>query len=692
MKNIVTFLIVLLLCACRSIPEEVHTSLNLAGPNKGELKKVLRHYGWHERDSLKFRAACFLIENMRWHYGTRQVQNIDQDYDYFCRVADSCMYVLWQERSGRMDSLRRSAQELRKRLGWLKDSLKKHQFQTSDIVYEPFSDLQTLDSKFLIHHIDHAFLQWEKIRDHCSFSEFCEGILPYRPMRGYPYLYSGDKLEKLFGKYVNFDSSESTRQRINRYNNCIIGMKNFFGKSPDKNIGIYSLSFAGDDCVDIAAYGCTVLRACGIPVMVEFCDAYRQFAGRHYCCCTPDSTGEWLTFSPESSLPERGKWMDGFSMNLYRQYFGAQKDSPYFLRREGEKLPALFALPCIREITAERAKVFRVTLPFEQTTNNRLAYLAGFQSKRDMAPVTWGEIDTVHRKVCFSNTMEKRLYFPVYYEGEELVPFGDPFYVLEDSTTAEGFRLYSMRPDSGLIPKVNLTRKFPQKKKMVQLAENLVGGVFYGANKNNLSDAKVLYTIKKVPGPYIQEIVLPSPGAYRYYYFKAPEEHPYANISVLEFLTEKKYGYKNVLPPTPRTALFTDLFVEENQELVKLINPASWEKMKKKAAFDGNMQTAPSAYRMIQLKLPKSQIVTRIRFAPKNEDNGIHRGEQYELCYYQNGWQSCGVQTATKEYLEFYNVPKGALCWLRNHSTGTEEMPFLIRNGKQVFLYPEIIK
>lgn len=86
MKNKVIILIVFFLCACRAIPEKVDEALELAGENRGDLKRVLWHYGWLEQDSLKFRAACFLIENMRWHDGNRRVIDRDPRLEEFCET------------------------------------------------------------------------------------------------------------------------------------------------------------------------------------------------------------------------------------------------------------------------------------------------------------------------------------------------------------------------------------------------------------------------------------------------------------------------------------------------------------------------------------------------------------------------------------------------------------------------------
>ena len=106
MKKIVLLWGVILgCCACMDLPADVEEALALAGGNRRELKAVLRHY---RQDSLKFRAACFLIANMRWHYSD------DSGY---------CLY--------------------------------------SDAKDSDLCDLRRFDRLFLISHVDHAFDVWE---------------------------------------------------------------------------------------------------------------------------------------------------------------------------------------------------------------------------------------------------------------------------------------------------------------------------------------------------------------------------------------------------------------------------------------------------------------------------------------------------------------------------------------------------
>ena len=235
------------------LPADIEEALALAGGNRRELKAVLRHY---RQDSLKFRAACFLIANMRWHYSD------DSGY---------CLY--------------------------------------SDAKDSDLCDLRRFDRSFLISHVDHAFDVWESspCAAGLSFCEFCEYILPYRSLAGYPDCFSGAELYDLFGKYVGAGQGDSLAGYVARYNRVKTDFEGVTGKRSALDSSLYRPFFPGRECTDVAVIGCQILRACGLPVMVEFCNAYRDFPGRHFYCTVRDDRGRWWPFNPETSLPGEGK-------------------------------------------------------------------------------------------------------------------------------------------------------------------------------------------------------------------------------------------------------------------------------------------------------------------------------------------------------------------------------------------------
>jgi hypothetical protein len=63
----------------------------------------------------------------------------------------------------------------------------------------------------------------------------------------------------------------------------------------------------------------------------------------------------------------------------------------------------------------------------------------------------------------------------------------------------------------------------------------------------------------------------------------------------------------------------------------------------------------------------------------------LNPGQNYELFYWLNGWQSLGKQIAEDKPLVFEKVPVGALYWLVAEGSDREERIFTIEEGKQVW-------
>ena len=68
MRNCLRCVLLMVFAACGTRDEGVERALVLAGENRMELEKVMEHYSRDAGDSLKLRAARFLIGNMPGHY------------------------------------------------------------------------------------------------------------------------------------------------------------------------------------------------------------------------------------------------------------------------------------------------------------------------------------------------------------------------------------------------------------------------------------------------------------------------------------------------------------------------------------------------------------------------------------------------------------------------------------------------
>ena len=84
-NNIIGFLalaiIIMSSVAMVSCDRRLDDALDMAGGNREELEKVLRHYE-EDEDTLKYSAAKFLIENMSCHfsYSGECVEMLDKAY------------------------------------------------------------------------------------------------------------------------------------------------------------------------------------------------------------------------------------------------------------------------------------------------------------------------------------------------------------------------------------------------------------------------------------------------------------------------------------------------------------------------------------------------------------------------------------------------------------------------------------
>jgi len=68
MRIILQMIIVVITSSCSHYNTNLDRALRLATSNRVELEKVLAFYQQNPKDSLKYQAAVFLIENMPGHY------------------------------------------------------------------------------------------------------------------------------------------------------------------------------------------------------------------------------------------------------------------------------------------------------------------------------------------------------------------------------------------------------------------------------------------------------------------------------------------------------------------------------------------------------------------------------------------------------------------------------------------------
>lgn len=682
---IIVFFLFLLLGCTSEVDKRIETVLSISGSNRTELEAVLDHYK-HEPQKLK--AAKFLIANMRYHHSFYSFKNPRQHplLDSLTRAADSLFYhsVYVATDSFHNGNIQKMIDSVR--IGFREQNDVRVSEQSVKTFWKEDYDFNWITAKQLINHIDHVF-EWKR-QMKLSTEDFYEYILPYRSIPDNSLTDFSDIYFAFMDKYLKDIDKDSVQNVVQRYNFVINQLCKFFPLYPYKEkIGYQELFFYGfHDCIPIASYGVSILRACGIPAAVEFNACYRQFQGRHYHGVVLDKNGNWLAFNPESSIPtsDNSSFETKDILNIYRFMFSEQKDTPFFLEKNGEYIPELFDSPFLKDVTSHLLKTVPLTLSYQETGNNNLAYLAAFNSgvSSGIIPVTWGEINRTERNVTFSSVIPDRFYFPVYYSpfGKSF-SFGEPFYLNKEGKIE--------KPHIGRkINNVTLLRKFPMKQGLVDKAIKLIGTVVLASNKPGFHPCDTVGVITDTLHPYFQDIKLGmDKGPYQYYQIKTTNEYPHAALSELEFITDIRYGYKNIISASSLPIFSPADTLVGNKFEVRLMDEPL-ERIKWKAEYDGNPQTSPEPYPTVRFMLKKPQFVTKVRMMPLNADNGIVVGNQYELLYWDNGeWKKILSQQAKYNYITT-SVPPGSLLWLRNLTGGREELPFYIDdNGQQKFIY-----
>lgn len=687
---VITFFLFLLSGCASEVDRRVDTVLSISGANRTELETVLKHYK-HEPQKLK--AAKFLIANMRYHHSYYSVKNPRQHplLDSLTKAADSLFYhsVYMATDSFHNENIQKLIDSVR--IGFRIQNDVRVSEQSVKIFWKEDYDFNWITAKQLINHIDHVF-EWKRQMNsvrRLSTEDFYEYVLPYRSIPDNSLTDFSDIYFAFMDKYLKDIDKDSVQNVVQRYNFVINQLCKFFPLYPyEEEIGYQELFFYGfHDCIPIASYGVSILRACGIPAAVEFNACYKQFQGRHYHGVVLDKNGNWLAFNPESSIPtsDNSSFDTKDILNIYRFMFSEQKDTPFFMEKNGEYVPDIFDSPFLKDVTSHLLKTIPLILPYRETGNNNLAYLAAFNSgvPSGIIPVTWGKINRTKQNVTFSFVIPDRYYFPVYYSpfGKSF-SFGEPFYL------DKGGKIIKSHIE-GKADDVTLLRKFPMKQGLVDKAVKLIGTVIQASNDPGFQPCDTVGIIADTLQPYFQDIKLDmNKGPYQYYQIKTTDEYPHAALSELEFITDIRYGYENVIAASPLPILSSGDTLSEDKTEVRLMDEPL-ERIKWKSEYDGNPQTSPELYPTIRFMLKKPQFVTKIRMMPLNADNGIIAGNQYELFCWNNGeWKKILSERARYNYITV-SIPSGSLLWLRNLTGGKEELPFYVdSDGLQKFIYP----
>lgn len=626
---------------------KLEKALRAAGENRGELEKVLAHYAADPADSLKLRAARFLIENMPGHYSFA-----DNAISAYYTAADHLLNVCYPLEQHR-DSLERIAGEFPGLYGHLVE------------------DIETIRADYLIHNIEFAFGDWpaKRFLRHITFEQFCEYLLPYKVTELQPMDYWKDSLRGRYGR--DYDSApwpprmEYSMAHAANVINSTINLR-----IQERSIvsNTYPLLAASNidrllfgTCDDYSILATAILRSEGIPCFKEDI-IWLQKATGHSWYSIINNDGNVMLFKwGLPSSPEQTFFVNEPIAKVRRHVYSRNEKAAQYLEhcRHKAMYPDLFQ----KDVTPEYIATSDIAVPVcdQRMKRKKWAYIAVFHD-REWELVDFGRVK--HRKVRFENMGRNVVYLVFGYDGRTLFPVSDPFILQTDGTVEY------LCPDKKAPRTISVSRKYPQSDHTFLVGQRMAGAKIEASDRPDFSDAVPIHELRQ--GEQYRFIPVPAGSAYRYWRYAAPA-NSYCDISELEL-----YLPGDSVPARGFPVIGT-------LEAHPALPGSTYDK-----AFDGDWLTsfscaqADNAWLGIDFGRPANP--EKVRCIPRSDDNGIRTGDEYELYYWsKEGWQSLGKQTGRTHELIYTGVPNSALLLLKNHTRGTEERIFTYEDGKQLW-------
>lgn len=616
--------------SCLREESRLEYALTAAGENRKELEKVLQHYG---HDSLKLKAAIFLIENMP-HY-----------FSYEGAILDSMKAAL-----ATISQRRHIAPEI-------KNKWKSHSYRDLTKVY----DIHIITADYLIKNIDQAFYVWRKNPwgKYLNFDDFCEYILPYRigdePLEEWRQIYYDD-----YGCLLDSARQETDIIKVANLINKRLRREGFLYNDEFDlpHLGaLYNLNYKIGNCQDIADISTYIFRSLGIPVAIDFYNYSPESLVGHSWNVVKDTTGDCLPFA-FGVISRSNRRVNGRKIGkAFRTCFGRQSER-YPGITDDDRVPLFFKNRYTKDSSRDYFEnVIEINMA---DTQEKYLYMGVPRNKNwigiDMAEIKDG-------KAVFRNLEPGITYEPLYYDGMRYLPAAYPVVMGKDGNHRQ------LIPDTARKEQVKLSRKYPYFYRLKAMGGRTAGAKIEGATDKGFSSLRLLHHIKDSATTCYNLVQLKDPVKCRYVRYTASQK-TWLELAELQFYSENE----QIMPVSA--------------ESDKATSDAPY--MKLKDCYDNDPLTFVTALGKggsITFDLGRPVVIDRIVYMPRSDDNFIRPGDIYEL-YYQGGekgWILLGRQLADSAYLTFDNVPGNALLYLHNVTRGREEFPFYMKEGEQVF-------
>jgi hypothetical protein len=630
-------------CGYVNYNKKLKLALEQAGINRKELEKVINHYSKKPEDSLKLEAACFLIENMPGHF--YYINNSSVQYNALLDEAALCKHEDIEVRKNMIKTAWDSIQRVHGYFNFYALPLEK--------------DVQTITADYLISHIDSSIVAWKTPwAKHLSFDDFCRYLLPYRvenePLENWmnEILCNIPWLADL--KYSGISAFEACCLINDSLKNWV-AVTSTFDYLPRQPVSDLFFSQTGN-CVDISTLTTLVMRTAGLPVASIRCP------GGHTWNVLLDQDGILKDFMGTEFNPVTGfggMYYHRLKVDMMKAYLKTYYKNEEILNLYTEtvpkNIPPFFRNPYLEDISSDVLYRRDLNIPIVNGGNNyknypRL-YLHQLLPKwREGVTISYLN-NTGENSVCFE-TSKRGTYFVSSYNN------GSYRYHSHCVTILNNDSLHVWQPNWEKRQYCKIFRKASMSPKMRGFSEKLYGAVIQGSNNRDFSDAHNLGKIGRVVDFLDGDSIKTPNNGFRYYRL-LPVDTNSIHIAELQFIENGKINYGKPI------GIRNEINIEY--------------------AFDDDIRTNfnGASREWIGIDLGKPIKIDSYKVLPRNNFNIIEPGDTYELFVLDTAHISLGVKIATSNYIEYDNIPEGAILYLLNRSRGKEFGHFFIADGRQ---------
>lgn len=642
MRHIIQFSLLiffLFLVSCSQENREVNHALRLAGDNRAELEKVIDHYSGNKSDSLKLRAAKFLIRYMPLHrsYG----KEMEKLYD---RLDSIIPYT-------KRDSLTTAFCNL---YNEFKPKLSIH------------LDIEIITADYLIRNIDQAFDLWQTKpwARYLDFDEFCECLLPYKCMDLQPISDWRLKLASFcsgqLGRYNSEIWRDNPRVAAVEVNRALNARKHSYTTEPNP-CPVFRATTLTDlpkgTCNETCLAAALVMRSKGIPAYIDFTPNWPTRPKNHFWLSVINQRHINETLSSFSSTMGDNYFIDRPLSKVFRITYKPNEELYAIIKRDGWLPPSLSNI-FVKDVTAAYTKsdTFDCEI-YDLYGKGGTIYLAVFDNQ-EWIPVYWGKRHHYHR-VRFEHIGRNVFYMPIIYDEQHAMhPAGDPFFLGPD-----GKRQY-MHPDTTQLRTIRMKRKYGIYEEINKISTSLKGGIIVASNDPHFRDALTVSELPKDSLVLAGTDSISVPDSFRYWQIRSSNAS-WCDIAELQFYN----GETKIQAST-----FSDTKNEKYINRIDRINDD--DALTYSPLQDPDIRIGFDFGRPIN--------VSKIVWFRRSDGNDIYPEYEYTLYYWNDrAWMPVEHQKAGRQsWIDFHNVPDNALLLLVCDTKGTQNRPFTYQKGQ----------